>query len=91
MTKNLHVETTSQTNIQQRLAHVSSVQHTLESEAESKSFIEVESRLYNKASPVLDIHKTQTVEPSVIQPRSIEDIHKTVDQVLHDRMNKIKM
>jgi peptidoglycan hydrolase CwlO-like protein len=84
-----HVEPQTQTSIQQRLSNISSVQENLEVESEIKSF-DMESRLYHASSPVLDIQEQQGVEPAVVHPKTIDEIHQTVDQAILEKIQKLR-
>lgn len=79
----------SQTSIQQRLEHVSSIQQSLDAQGELESF-DTESRLYHASSPVLDIQQHQEVESAVVHPKTIDEIHQTVDQVISEKIQKLR-
>jgi len=85
----VQIKPIAQTSIQERIAHVSTVQNALESESEIRSF-DTESRFYNSKSPVLDIHENQEIESVVSHPMNIDEIHQTVDQVIFEKINKLK-
>jgi hypothetical protein len=85
----LGITPTAQTNIQQRLAHVSTIQQSLDAEGELESF-DTESRLYHASSPVLDIQRQQDIESPVVQPKTLDEIHQTVDQVIEEKIQKLK-
>jgi len=83
------MKTSAQTSIQQRLAHVSTIQQNLDAEGELESF-DTESRLYHASSPVLDIQQQQEVESPVVQPKTLDEIHQTVDQVIEEKIQKLR-
>jgi hypothetical protein len=80
---------TVQSTIQERLNHVDTVQETLVSESELKSF-DMESRLYNSKLPALDIQENQQIDQTVVHRKTIDEIHQTVDQVITEKMQKLK-
>jgi hypothetical protein len=86
---NTNIKPTMQTGIQERLNHVGIVQQTLESEPEMKD-MDMESRLYHSKLPVLDIQENQQIDHTVVYPKSIDEIHHTVDQVITEKMQKLK-
>jgi hypothetical protein len=79
----------AQTQIQKRLNNIESVQQVLKTESEMKS-VNMDSRLYNSKSPVLDIQENQQVDQTVVHPKSIDEIHHKLDQVLIEKMQKLK-
>ena len=85
----VQIKPIAQTSIQDRISHVSTVQNALESESEIRSF-DTESRLYNSKSPVLDISENQDIESVISHPMNIDEIHQTVDQVIFEKINKLK-
>ena len=83
------IKPSAQTSIQQRLANVSSIQKNLDAEGELKSF-DAESRLYHASSPVLDIQKQQEIESPIVQPKTLDEIHQTVDQAIEEKIQKLR-
>jgi len=87
--RKVQIKPIAHTSIQERISHVSTVQNALESESEIRSF-DTESRLYNSKSPVLDISENQDIEPVFTHPKTIDEIHQTIDQVIFEKINKLK-
>jgi hypothetical protein len=83
------MKTSAQTSIQQRLEHVSTIQQNLDAQAELQS-LDNESRLYHASSPVLDIQQQQEVESPVVRPKTLDEIHQTVDQVISEKIQKLR-
>lgn len=77
------------TEIQQRIHHVSSIEQDITNPAPDTN-LDFETRLYNNVSPALEIQEHQEIENTVVQPKSLDEIHRTIDDTLHEKIQKLR-
>jgi hypothetical protein len=76
-------------DLQERVSHVSTLQSMIEQTAVEEK-VQFESCLYNKTPAALEIHENQEIFETVVQPKTIDEIHRNVDHVIHERIKTSK-
>ena len=76
-------------DLQERISHVSTLQSMIE-QTNADEKIHFESCLHNKTPVALEIHENQEIVETVVQPRSIDEIHNNVDHAIHEKIKTSK-
>jgi len=76
-------------DLQERVSHFSTLQSALERNNADDVML-FKSCLYNNKPPALDIQQNQEIFETVVQPRTIDEIHKNVDHAIHEKIKNAK-